>query len=110
MSKSISTFLDAHPNARSALRVFVYTFLASFVPAMLGFLSDVLEWSQDGAAFPGVDTVGKAAVSAVVGAGAALIAFVYNKLPIGVAASYPTQLPPPSSAASVPEKYPGEFA
>lgn len=87
----MNAFLDSHPNLRSALRVFVYAFLASFVPAVLGFLGDVLAWSQDGAAFPEVDALGKAAVSAVVGAGAALIAFVYNKLPIGAAASYPTK-------------------
>lgn len=105
----MNAYLNAHPNLRSALRVFVYAFLASFVPALLGFLNDVLEWSQDGAAFPGVDTVGKAAVSAVVGAGAALIAFVYNKLPIGVAATYPTPPPPPPDDGGVPEQFPDEF-
>jgi uncharacterized Tic20 family protein len=84
----MTAFLDTHPNLRSALRVFVYAFLASFVPALLGFLGDVLAWSQDGESFPAVDTLGKAAVSAVVGAGAALIAFVYNKLPIGTSATY----------------------
>lgn len=106
----MNAFLTNHPNLRSALRVFVYAFLASFVPALLGFLNDVLEWSQDGAAFPGVDTVGKAAVSAVVGAGAALIAFVYNKLPIGVAATYPTPPPPPPNDGGLVEQFPDEFA
>jgi hypothetical protein len=104
----VNDYLTAHPNLRSALRVFVYAFLASFVPALLGFLNDVLEWSQDGATFPAVDTIGKAAVAAVVGAVAALIAFVYNKLPIGVSATYPTPAPPP--AGDLPEQYPGEFA
>lgn len=105
----MTAFLDAHPNLRSALRVFVYAFVASFVPALLGFLGDVLAWSSDGAEFPAVDTIGKAAVSAVVGAVAALIAFVYNKLPIGVSATYPTALPPPAPG-DVPEQFPGEFA
>jgi hypothetical protein len=84
----VNAFLDAHPNFRSAVRVFVYAFLASFVPALVGFLNDVMEWAQDGAAFHGVDAVTKAAVSAVVGAFAALIAFVYNKLPIGARSTY----------------------
>jgi hypothetical protein len=106
----MEAFLTAHPNLRSALRVFVYAFLASFVPALLGFLNDVLEWSQDGAAFPGVDTVGKAAVSAVIGAIAALIAFVYNKVPIGVQSTYPVASPTPApSTGGVPEQFPGEF-
>ena len=106
----MNAFLAAHPNLRSALRVFVYAFLASFVPALLGFLGDVLKWSQNGATFPGVDTLGKAAVSAVVGAGAALIAFVYNKLPIGVSATYPTAPLAPPAPGDVPEQFPGEFA
>lgn len=106
----MTEFLNAHPNLRSALRVFVYAFLASFVPALLGFLNDVLEWSQDGAAFPGVDTVGKAAVSAVVGAGAALIAFVYNKLPIGASATYSTEQLPPPKPEGLEEQFPNEFA
>lgn len=83
----ITAFLDAHPNLRSALRVFVYTFLASFVPAILGFLNDVLEWT-DGGSFPAVDTLGKAVVAAVVGAIAAGIAYAYNALPIGASSSY----------------------
>jgi hypothetical protein len=104
----VNEYLTAHPNLRSALRVFVYAFLASFVPSLLGFLNDVLEWSQDGATFPAVDTIGKAAVAAVVGAVAALIAFVYNKLPIGVSATYQPPTQPP--AGDLPEQYPGEFA
>ena len=85
----INAFLDAHPNFRSALRVFTYTFLAGFVPALLGFLTDVLDWtSQDGSAFPDVDTLGKAIVAAFVAGLAGLIAYVYNKLPIGAQSSY----------------------
>lgn len=84
----VDAFLTAHPNFRSALRVFVYAFLASFVPAMLGFLNDLLEWANDGATFHGADTLGKATVSAFVGAIAALIAFTYNKLPVGASSTY----------------------
>jgi hypothetical protein len=85
----VTAFLDKHPNFRSALRVFTYTFLAGFVPALLGFLTDVLDWtSQDGAVFPDVDTLGKALVAAFVAGLAGLIAYVYNKLPIGAESSY----------------------
>lgn len=87
----INEFFNQHPEIRSAVRVFTYTFLASFVPAMLGFLGNVLDWtSQDGAAFPAVDTLGKATVAAFVGALAGLIAYGYNKLPKTTTAQYPT--------------------
>lgn len=99
----INSFLAAHPNARSALRVFVYTFLASFVPAVLGFLNDLLEWT-DGGSFPAVDTLGKAVVAAVVGAIAAGIAFVYNALPIGASSSY-SQADPPAVAPNFPDEF-----
>jgi hypothetical protein len=86
----INAFFVAHPEVRSGVRVFVYTFLASFVPAMLGFLGKVLDWtSQDGAAFPSVDTLGKASVAAFVGALAGLIAYGYNKIPKTSTAQYP---------------------
>lgn len=86
----MNSFFESHPEVRSAARVFVYTFLATFVPAILGFLGDVLDWtSQDGAAFPAVDPLGKAIVAAFVGALAGLIAFVYNKIPATKTASYP---------------------
>jgi len=85
----ITAFLDRHPNARSALRVFVYAFLGTFVPAMLGFLGDVLDWtSQDGAAFPAVEPLGKAVVAAFVGAVSGAIAYAYNRLPVGATSSY----------------------
>jgi hypothetical protein len=85
----ITAFLNAHPNFRSALRVFVYAFLAGFVPALLGFLTDVLGWtSQDGAAFPDVTSLGKATVAAVVAGIAALLAYVYNRVPIGKSSVY----------------------
>jgi hypothetical protein len=85
----MTDFLDAHPNLRSALRVFVYTFLATFVPSLLGWLGDILDWTaQDGTVFPSVDALGKAIVAAVVGAFAAAIAFVYNRLPIGASSTY----------------------
>lgn len=92
----INAFLDAHPNFRSALRVFVYGFLGVFVPAMMGWLSDVLDWtSQDGAAFPAVEPLGKAAVAAFAGAVSGAIAYVYNRVPIGKSSSYFAKPPAP---------------
>lgn len=85
------TYLIEHPRLRSAVRVFVYAFLGTFVPAVLGFLGDVLEWTdQDGAAFPSVDVVGKALVAAVVGALSGAIAYLYNALPSTTSAEYPS--------------------
>jgi 1,4-dihydroxy-2-naphthoate octaprenyltransferase len=86
---TINEFFEAHPNFRSAVRVFVYTFLATFVPAILGFLGNVLDWTaQDGAVFPAVEPLGKAVVAAFVGAVAGVIAYVYNKVPVGASSSY----------------------
>lgn len=90
----INQFFNQHPEIRSGVRVFIYAFLASFVPAMLGFLGDVLDWtSQDGAAFPSVDTLGKATVAAFVGALAGIIAYAYNKIPQTTTAQYPSETP-----------------
>lgn len=85
------SYLTEHPHLRSAIRVFVYAFLGTFVPALLGFLNDVLEWtSSDGAAFPSVDVLGKALVAAVVGAVSGAIAYLYNRLPSTTSAEYPS--------------------
>ena len=84
-----TTYLTSRPNLRSAVRVFVYAFLGTFVPALLGFLSDVLDWTnQDGAVFPSVDVLGKALIAAVVGAVSGAIAFGYNRLPAVTSARY----------------------
>lgn len=84
------SYLRNHPNLRSAVRVFVYAFLGTFVPALLGFLNDVLEWtSQDGAAFPAVAVLGKALIAAVVGAISGAIAYLYNRLPSTTSSAYP---------------------
>ena len=86
----ISGFLDHHPEMRSALRVFVYAFLGTFFPSLLGWLGEVLSWtSQEGAVFPAVAPLGKAIVAALVGAVSGLLAFAYNKLPNTKSAQYP---------------------
>lgn len=102
----ITAYLNAHPNFRSAIRVFAYTFLATFIPALLGFLGDVLDWANtDGAAFPNTTTLGKALVSAVTSTIAAALAYAYNKLPIGASSAYT-----PSNAAADAREDRGEGA
>ena len=91
MSK-ISAYLDAHPNFRSAIRVSVYAFLGVFVPALLGWLGDVNDWvGSEGAAFPSVSIVAKAAISAFTAALSGLIAYAYNRSPVGTSATYTPQ-------------------
>lgn len=78
----MTAWLDAHPTVRTAVRVFVYAFLAVFIPSLLGFLGDVQEWANGtDQNFPAVSAVAKAAVAAVSGAIASLLAVIWNKLP-----------------------------
>lgn len=85
----INAFLDAHPNFRSAIRVFVYAFLGVFVPSLLGWFGDLIDWTNsDGAAFPSVEPLGKALIAALAGAIAGAISFGYNKIPIGARSTY----------------------
>ena len=86
---TINGFLDAHPAFRSALRVATYTFLGVFLPALLGWLSDVNDWvNSDGSAFPSVSTLTKAAVSAFSAVLSGALAYVYNRVPLGASSSY----------------------
>lgn len=85
----INAFLDAHPNFRSAVRVFVYTFLGVFVPSLLGWFGDLIDWTNsEGAAFPSVEPIGKAIIAALAGAIAGAISYAYNKIPIGASSTY----------------------
>lgn len=105
----MSDFLDRHPKIRAAMKTGVIAFLAAFVPSLLGFLGDVQEWAngvdQD---FPAVSALAKAAVSAAIGALAALISIGWNSTPLSKTPIYSTPLPPPPPRAA--ENYPGEFA
>lgn len=88
MSK-IRQYLDAHPNVRSGLRVFAYAFIATFSLSLLGFLGDVSKWAtDDGATFPSVAPLGKAAAAAAASALAGFISYLYNKLPGTKSAQY----------------------
>ena len=93
----MTEFFAAHPTVRTALRVFVYSFLSVFVPSLLGWLLDVQEWATgDDVAFPAVSVLGKAVVAAASGAIAALLAVGWNKAGFTKSAVYVT---PPAGDA-----------
>lgn len=72
-------WLAAHPSARTALRVFMYSFLSVFALTLVDFLNDVREWAEGGdLPFPDVGTLAKAAAAAVAGALSAVFAVVWN--------------------------------
>lgn len=82
-------FLELHPWVRTAIRVFVYTFITTFALALTGFLGDVAEWAtRDDLPFPDVSVLGKAAVAAVSGAVSAALAVIWNVIPITKSAVY----------------------
>lgn len=89
-------WLQSHPEARSGLRVAVYTFIAQFALSLVGFLSKVAGWATSAEAidFPAVEPLGKAAVAAFVAALSGLIGFAYNKLPMTTTARYPKEPQP----------------
>lgn len=62
------------------LRTALFTFLATFIPSLLGFLAKVMEWAESGgtAAVPTLSTLGYAAVAAFVGALSGLVSFLWN--------------------------------
>lgn len=92
LTQGVKKYLDTHPEVRSALRVFVYTFIAMFSLSLLGFLADVQDWaSSDNLDFPSVAPLGKALAAALASSLAGLFSFVYNKLPRTATAQYPVK-------------------
>jgi hypothetical protein len=86
----ITEFLNQHPTVRSMIRVFVYSFLAVFVPSLLGWFADVQSWaSSDDMVFPAVEPLAKAAGAAVAAAIASILSGIWNKLPVTRTAEYP---------------------
>jgi hypothetical protein len=67
-------------SAMRALRTFIISFLALFIPALLGWLNDLLNWANgdEGQPFPSYDTLAKAAISAVAAALIALVNWLWN--------------------------------
>lgn len=64
---TLRTVLTSNP-VRSAARMFLITFLALFVPGLLGWLNDLTEWarSQGQAPFPDFGSLAYLAVTAIV--------------------------------------------
>ena len=89
MWQKFGDFLARHDELRSGLRVAVYTFLASFGLALMGFLADVSAWATgNDVEFPSVTPLGKAFAAALVAAVSGVIAYLYNKLPSTKTAQY----------------------
>lgn len=62
------------------LRTALFTFLATFVPSLLGFLGKVMEWAESGGTtpVPTLSTLGYATVAAAIGALSGLVSFLWN--------------------------------
>ena len=68
--------------ATRGARIALFTFIATFIPALLGFLAKVTEWASSNGetAFPDASTLVYAVASAVCAAFAGLIGFLWNWL------------------------------
>jgi hypothetical protein len=76
---NVRDFLARHPQVRTALRVFIYTFLAAFSATFFSFLNDIAEWaSGEDIPFPDISIVGRAALAAVVSSISAAAAVIWN--------------------------------
>lgn len=65
----------------SALKTFVVSFVALFVPSLLGFLHNAQEWASmtgDEANFPSLEPLGKAVVSAIIAGVVAVVNYLTN--------------------------------
>lgn len=81
MREKITAWFAAHPNARSATRVFVYTFLSVFGLTLFGWIADVQEWANgEDLPFPSISPLAKAAAGALAGAVSAGFSYLWNKL------------------------------
>lgn len=81
MGKIKSWWATRTPALRASVNTAWQAFGGVFGLALLGWLSDVQDWAGGGSeAFPGLDVVGKAAVSGAAGAAAAIIAYVFRRV------------------------------
>jgi len=67
---------------KAALHTAWMTMLGSFIPSLLGFLSDIQKWAgdTDHASFPSVNPLGKAAAAAVAGAFALVVNLIFRAI------------------------------
>ena len=65
--------------ARKAVRTFLQGFLGIFTVTLLGFLAEVTQWASEGTrAFPSLDPLGKAFVSAMAAGAAGVVTYGWN--------------------------------
>lgn len=70
-----------HDPTRRAARTFGQVFFAVFAVALLGWLGEVVEWSETaGQPFPPVGVLGKAAIGAAAAAASAVVTWAHNAL------------------------------
>lgn len=84
-------------SAFRALRTFIITFLALFIPSLLGWLNDLLNWANgtgEGNPFPSYDTLEKAAISATAAGLIALVNWVWNAVEDGIGKGMLRPVPP----------------
>lgn len=85
----LKAFLARHPNFRSAVRAFCYTFGANFSVALLAYVNSVVEWAGDNTlSFPAFTPLGRAAVGAATSAVAGAFAYLWNRSPHTATATY----------------------
>ena len=87
MSK-IKAYLNAHPNVRSGVRVWCYSFFSMMVVSVTAFLGDVMTWATGGGDLPSATPLGKAAVAAGVSGLSGLVAWAWNRWSKTATATY----------------------
>ena len=88
----IKAYLTAHPNVRSAVRVFGYTFAPPAAASLAAYANDVITWAGDNTAhFPAFTSVGRGLVITAGSAASATIAYFWNRWSKTATATY---LPP----------------
>lgn len=81
-------------SALRALRTFIISFLALFIPSLVGWLNNLLNWANGDTNFPEVDTLSKAAVAAAVAALIGLVNFVWNAVEDNIGKGMLRAVPP----------------
>lgn len=90
-------------SAMRALRTFIISFLALFIPALLGWLNDLLNWANgtgEGQPFPSYDTLAKAAISAAAAALIALVNWLWNAVEDNLGKGMLRSVPPKTRKAA----------
>jgi len=81
MNEKVRRLLD-HPNVRATYRIFVVTTLVLFIPGLLGWLNDLMEWadSEGKTNFPDIDALAYLVISAVIAGCVASINLAWHLL------------------------------